>query len=168
MKPLIVSVLLTLPLLSQPGRGPAVRSPEVGADGAITFRLRAPDAKDVAVTGIGQRLAMTKNDQGVWSVTTPPQKPDIYQYSCNVDGATVIDPANALLKTSYGSAGQSMVRVPGNEAWDAGDGPRGAVTHHFYKSAIIGDNRDYFIYTPPNYDPNRATPYPVFFLLHGL
>src|SRR5262249_35055508 len=48
------------------------------------------------------------------------------------------------------------------------DGPRGSVTHHFYKSALIGDNRDYFVYTPPNYDPKRATPYPVFFLLHGL
>jgi enterochelin esterase family protein len=168
MKPLILSLLLILPAISQPGRGPAVRSPEVGADGAITFRLRAPDAKDVAVTGIGQRLAMTKDDKGVWSATTGPQKPDIYQYSFNVDGATVIDPGNALLKTSYGSAGQSMVRVPGHEVWDPGDGPHGAVTHHFYKSALVGADRDYYVYTPPNYDVNRATPYPVFFLLHGL
>jgi enterochelin esterase family protein len=167
-KALIVAALLALPAFSQPGRGAPVRSPEVAADGSITFRLRAPDAKDVAVVGIGQRLAMQKNDQGIWSATTAPQKPDLYTYSFSVDGATVLDPGNGLLKTSYGSAGQSMVRVPGHEVWDSGDGPRGSVTHHFYKSAIVGDNRDYYVYTPPNYDANRATPYPVFFLLHGL
>ncbi len=54
----------------------------------MTFRLRAPNAKEVFVTGIGQRLAMQKNDQGVWSVTTDPLKPDVYQYSFSVDGAT--------------------------------------------------------------------------------
>jgi enterochelin esterase family protein len=167
-KALIVAALIAFPAFSQPGRGPAVHSPEVAADGAITFRLRAPDAKDVAVVGIGQRLAMQKNDQGVWSATTAPQKPDIYTYSFSVDGATVVDPANGQLKTSYGSAGQSMVRVAGHEVWDSGDGPHGAVTHHFYKSAIVGDNRDYYVYTPPNYDVNRATPYPIFFVLHGL
>jgi enterochelin esterase family protein len=167
-KALIIAALLALPANSQPGRGAPVRSPEVAADGSITFRLRAPDAKDVAVVGIGQRIAMQKNDQGIWSATTAPQKPDLYTYSFSVDGATVVDPGNNLFKTSYGSAGQSMVRVPGHEAWDPGDGPRGAVTHHFYKSAIVGDNRDYYVYTPPNYDANRATPYPVFFLLHGL
>jgi enterochelin esterase family protein len=167
-KALIFAALLAIPLYSQPGRGPAVRSPEVAADGSITFRLRAADAKDVAVVGIGQRLPMQKNDQGIWSATTSPQKPDLYTYSFSVDGATVLDPGNGLLKTSYGSAGQSMVRVPGREVWDPGDGPHGAVTHHFYKSAIVGDNRDYYVYTPPNYDANRATPYPVFFLLHGL
>jgi enterochelin esterase family protein len=42
------------------------------------------------------------------------------------------------------------------------------VTHHFYHSALIGDDRDYFVYTPPNYDAHRKEPYPVLFLLHGL
>jgi enterochelin esterase-like enzyme len=48
------------------------------------------------------------------------------------------------------------------------EGPRAAVTHHFYKSAIVGDNRDFWVYTPPNYDANRRDPYPVIFVLHGL
>src|SRR5205085_2537308 len=26
---------------------------------------------------------------------------------------------------------------------------------------------DYYVYTPPNYDPKSAQPYPVLFLLHG-
>src|ERR1035437_9090359 len=76
-------------LWAQPGRGPAaVRSPEVSPDGKVTFRLRAPNAKEVAVTGIGQRLAMQKDDQGVWSATTEALQPDLYTYAFSVDGAT--------------------------------------------------------------------------------
>jgi len=153
---------------AQPGRGPAIHSPEVSADGKITFRLRAPNAKEVAVTGIGQRLAMQKDEQGVWSATTEALQPDLYTYSFSVDGANFNDPANALFKSAYGSAGQSMVRVPGAAVWNPADGPHGAVTHYTYHSASIGDERDYFVYTPPNYDPKRKEPYPVLCLLHGL
>jgi enterochelin esterase family protein len=165
---LILLVTMAAGLLAQPGRGPAVRSPEVSADGKVTFRLRAPNAKEVAVTGIGQRLAMQKDDQGIWSATTDVLQPDLYTYAFSVDGATVNDPANGLFKTSYGTAGQSMVRVPGAAPWNPTAGPKGAVTHHFYHSALVGDDRDYFVYTPPNYDAKRKAPYPVLFLLHGL
>jgi enterochelin esterase family protein len=85
-----------------------------------------------------------------------------------VDGATFVDPGNPLLKTAFAGAGQSMVHVPGPDVWEPGEGPRGSVTHHFYKSASIGDNRDFYVYTPPNYDAARKEPYPVLFLLHGL
>jgi enterochelin esterase-like enzyme len=156
-------------LWAQPGRGPApVRSPEVSADGKVTFRLRAPNAKEVAVTGIGERLAMVKDEQGVWSATTAPLQPDLYTYSFSVDGATFDDPGNPLFKTASGSAGQSMVRVPGTAPWNPGAGPFGAVTHYTYHSDVVGDDRDYYVYTPPNYDSHRKDPYPVLFLLHGL
>ena len=59
--------------------------------------------------------------------------------------------------------------MPGNNSWDVQpDVARGAVSHHFYKSAIIGDNRDYYVYTPAGYDATRKDPYPVLYLLHGL
>jgi enterochelin esterase-like enzyme len=58
--------------------------------------------------------------------------------------------------------------VPGANPWDPAAVPRGAITHHFYKSGVIGDDRDYYVYTPPNYDRNRKEPYPVLYLLHGL
>ena len=52
------------------GRGaPPVKSPEV-SDGRVTFRLRAPNAKEVAVALAGNRLTMQKDEQGVWSATT--------------------------------------------------------------------------------------------------
>jgi enterochelin esterase family protein len=151
------------------GFGQAVKSPEVSPDGRVTFRLRAPNAKEVFVNGVGERLAMQKNDQGIWTATTDPMKPDIYSYAFSVDGATFDDPGNPLFKTAYGSAGQSMVHVPGPVSWEPGsDVPRGAVTRHFYHSAVVGDDRDYWVYTPANYDPKRREGYPVLYLLHGL
>jgi len=45
--------------------------------------------------------------------------------------------------------------------------PHGIVHHHFYKSATIGDDRDYFVYTPPGYSPTSRQRYPVLYLLHG-
>ncbi len=157
-------------LAQNPGRGaPPIKSPEVSADGKVTFRLRAPNAKEVFVTGIGQRLAMQMDDKGVWTATTDTLKPDIYTYSFSVDGLTVNDPANPLFKTSYGSAGNSLVHVAGPVSWEPAPGvARGALTRHYYHSAVAGDDRDYWVYTPANYDPKRKEAYPVLFLLHGL
>src|SRR5690348_4893660 len=70
------------------GRGAALRSPEVSADRTVTFRLRAPNAHDVAVTGLPAPLPMTKDESGVWSATTAVMKPGIYEYRFLVDGAT--------------------------------------------------------------------------------
>jgi enterochelin esterase-like enzyme len=149
--------------------GGAVRSPEVAADSRVTFRLRAPNAKEVFVTGVGQRLAMQKNEQGVWSVTTEPLQADVYFYSFNVDGLTIADPGNRHFKSNYGAAGQSMLAVGGNSLWAVVPGvARGAVTRHVYHSAVAGDDRDFWVYTPPNYDPKRKQPYPTFYLGHGI
>lgn len=160
------------PAPAGPGRGgfaPPVKSPEVSADGKVTFRLRAPNAKEIFVTGIGQRLPMEKNEQGVWTATTDILKPDIYSYSFVVDGATFTDPGNPQVKTAYGNAGQSMVQVPGPVTWEPAPGvARGAVTRHFYHSAVVGDDRDFWVYTPAGYDARRNPGYPVLYLLHGL
>lgn len=51
--------------------------------------------------------------------------------------------------------------------WDVADVPRGQLHRHFYKSARVGDHRDYYVYTPPGYDPRQARTYPVLYLLHG-
>lgn len=166
---ILLCLMAVASLWAQPGRGPApVRSPEIAADGKVTFRLRAPNAKEVAVTGIGQRLVMTKDEQGVWSATTDTLKPDLYTYNFSLDGVSMMDPANPARKTAYAGVGNSLLRVPGNSVIDPAAGMQGTVAHHFYHSALIGDDRDYYVYTPPNYDPNRKEAYPVFFVLHGL
>ena len=150
------------------GRGaPPVRSPEV-SDGRVTFRLRAPNAKEVAVALAGNRLTMQKDEQGVWSATTDVLAPDYYTYSIVVDGTTINDPANRQVQTSYNSF-QSMFVVPGSQPWLPAAGvARGVIARHAFHSTIANDDRDFYVYLPPGYDARRAQPYPVLYLLHGL
>jgi enterochelin esterase family protein len=62
-----------------------------------------------------------------------------------------------------------MFFVPGDAPWlPAPNVARGAIARHLFHSKIAGDDREFFVYTPPGYDAKRAQPYPVFYLLHGL
>lgn len=148
---------------------PPVQSPEVHPDGHVTFRLRDPDAQHVSVdvAGAKQPLVM-KNEQGVWSVTTGPLTPDLYGYSFNADGMHLLDPFNSEIIPNLLNP-SSVVHVPGASPlpWELHDIPHGIVHHHFYKSEIVGDDRDFYVYTPPAYDPSARTLYPVLYLLHG-
>ena len=145
-----------------------MKSPEVGADQRVTFRLRAPRATDVAVAIAGKRLPMQKDDQGVWSVTSDALAPDIYTYSLVLDGASMNDPSNRQAQTSFAGF-QSMFMVPGARPWLPASGvPRGAIARHAFHSSVANDDRDFFAYTPPGYNARRAQPYPVLYLLHGL
>ena len=154
----------------QAGRGPraaAVVSPEVGADGRATFRLRAPTASEASVTGLAAPLPMTKDAQGVWSATTSsPLEPDIYTYNFTVDGARFPDPANVSNSWAGGSS-SSILLIPG-VPWSNADAPHGSVARHVYPSAIIGGPETYYVYTPPGYDAKRIRPYPVLVTLPGL
>jgi len=150
------------------GRGaPPVKSPEIAPDHRVTFRVRAPNAKDATVAIGSTRLPMQKDDQGVWTATSDALAPDYYAYTFVVDGTTMNDPANRRLQTSFGSA-QSMFVIPGAEPWLPSGAPQGAITRHTFHSAIANDDRDFFVYTPPGYEARRARPYPVIYLLHGL
>ncbi|MEO7190013.1 MAG: alpha/beta hydrolase-fold protein [Vicinamibacterales bacterium] len=151
------------------GRGGApVKSPEIAADGRVTFRLRAPNAKEVLAVIGGNRLPMVKDEQGVWSVTSDPLKPDYYTYSLSVDGTTINDPSNRQAQTSFGNF-QSMFVVAGPQPWLPTPGvPRGVVAKHTFHSAVANDDREFYVYTPPGYEAKRARPYPILYLLHGL
>jgi enterochelin esterase family protein len=146
-----------------------VRSAEVQNDGRVVFRLRAPNAQRVTVHLEGAKAApMQKGDDGIWSATTDPLAPDIYGYTFNVDGVTRIDAANPSIKPNL--LGMSnMVHVPGPASlpWDIANVPHGTIHHHVYHSAMIGDDRDLFVYTPPGYDAAARKKYPVLYLLHG-
>ena len=111
---------------------------------------------------------MQKDDQGVWSLTTAPLTPDFYGYSFVADGVGLIDPSNPSMKPNLLHT-QSQVHVPGPASlpWEIGDVPHGLVHHHFYKSGVVGDERDFYVYTPPGYDPKAKRSYPVLYLLHG-
>src|SRR5690349_5318339 len=114
MKTCVLSVLLllSLPAFTQPPT--RITSPEVGSDGRVTFRFRAPNAAKVEVTieGQGPATPMQKDDQGIWSATVGPLQPDIYGYSLVADGVSLIDPSNSLMKPNLLFT-QSAVHIPG-------------------------------------------------------
>ncbi len=149
---------------------PPLISPEVQADNRVTFRFRAPNVKEAVVSleGAPKPLPMQKDDQGVWSVTTNPLPPDYYGYAFIADGVTLFDPSNYAIKPNF-LYRASEVHVPGpaSLSWETADVPHGEIHHHFYKSGIVGDYRDFFVYTPPGYDPRGKQSYPVLYLLHG-
>ena len=139
----------------QPQPPAVISSPEVHADNSVTFRFRDPNAHEVMLTLEGAKPApMQKDDQGVWSLTTAPLTPDFYGYSFVADGVGLIDPSNPSMKPNLLHT-ESQVHVPGPASlpWEIGDVPHGLVHHHFYKSGVVGDERDFFVYTPPGYDP---------------
>src|SRR2546422_6112885 len=151
---LAATAALAQPPAPPPPSPPPVISPEVHPDRRVTFRLRAPNAREVVVERQGVKLAMEKDEQGLWTVTTGPLEPDIYGYSFVVDGVTHFDPSNPATVPNYLYTASSL-HVPGPPSlpWEAGPVPRGAVHHHFHHSAVVGDDRDFYVYTPPGYDP---------------
>lgn len=156
-------------LSAQPQTAPPVVSPEVHPDHSVSFRLRAPNAKEVSLDLEGaEPMPMQKSDEGVWVLTSAVLEPDFYGYGFIVDGVRVIDPSDPLLKPNLLSPSSEVhVPGPGSLSWEVNDGPHGVLHHHFYKSGVVGDQRDFYVYTPPGYDPRSATKYPVFYLLHG-
>lgn len=144
-------------------------SPEVHPDRSVTFRFRDPGAAKVELDLEGRDpVAMTKDDAGVWTCTTEPLRPDLYGYAFSADGEVRLDPLNYLRKPNL-IWQSNMVLVPGSppEPWEVQHVPHGTVDHHFYRSGIIGDERDYFVYTPPGYSVHGHERYPVLYLLHG-
>jgi enterochelin esterase-like enzyme len=166
---IFVVLLLTATLISAQNQPPPrLVSPEVAADNRVTFHFRAPNAKEVLLALEGAKpVPMQKDDQGVWSLTTDPLPPDLYGYSFLADGVGLIDPYNHVMKPNLLFT-QSLVQVPGaGLPWEVADVPHGKIDHHFYKSNVVGDQRDFYVYTPPAYDPRAKQTYPVLYLLHG-
>jgi enterochelin esterase family protein len=111
---------------------------------------------------------MQKDEKGVWTVSTAPLAPDYYGYSFIADGVRSLDASNPSLVPNLISPG-NFVHVPGPASlpWELNDVPHGEIHHHFYKSTAAADDRDYYVYTPPGYDPAAKKTYPVLYLLHG-
>ena len=151
-------------------RPPTIQSPEIETDGRVTFRYFDPAARTVVVNLEGQAkpIPMQKDEQGIWSAITSPLAPELYGYSFEADGMHRLDPMNTVIKPNLLGL-SNMVHVPGTAPmrWEQQDIPHGIVHHHFYRSKVVGDNRDYYVYTPPGYDPTAAASYPVLYLLHG-
>ena len=167
---LLITAILNRWSSGQPPQPPQrLLSPEVHSDNRVTFRFRDPNAREVLLEREGApSLPMQKDRQGVWSITTNPMEPDFYAYSFVADGVSLIDPSNPLMQPNLLDT-QSVVHVPGPASlpWETGGVPHGTVHRHFYRSAIVGDDRDFYVYTPPDYESQGKRTYPVLYLLHG-
>lgn len=148
-------------------------SPEVHDDHTVTFRVKAPDANAVSLVGdflrtLGSKkdLPLSKGTDGIWSLTVGPLKPEIYYYRLNIDGVTVVDPANTFVGFAA-QPGFSILVVHGDgPSWyDAKDVAHGIVSRHIYHSEVTNGQRDIYVYTPPDYDLKRK--YPVLYLFGG-
>src|SRR5262245_36998612 len=155
--------------------GANVISPEVRDDRTVTFRVKAQDARSVALTGGPVLLAIGKGSNpipfdkgadGVWTLTVGPLKPNLYVYRFLVDGVAIVDPNNTFTGVSD-QPGYSTLVVHGDAPayYDAKSVPHGAVTRHVYHSDVLDGEREMYVYTPPGYDAKRR--YPVLYLLGG-
>jgi enterochelin esterase-like enzyme len=183
---LTFSYTAVLPVLSQEAVRPAapparpvfrmpsiIVSPEVLSDNKVTFRVMAPQATNVAVSGewmpgFGTSESMAKNDTGLWTLTVGPLKPELYSYAFSVDGVRMIDPNNVQVRRD-GTRYESFFIIPGLESdlyVQKEDVAHGTLAKRWYKSEILGINRRLYVYTPAGYETG-AQKYPVFYLLHG-
>ena len=144
---------------------PGALYPCIHPDNRVTFRVAAPDAQRVQVR-LGGAHDMTRNADGLWMVTIPPQVVGFHYYSIVVDGTVVADPAS---RTFFGSGWlNSGIEIPesGVDYYSAKDVPHGEVRQRWYFSKVTGKWRRCYVYTPPEYDSARKR-YPVLYLLHG-
>ena len=154
-------------------RTPAVRSPEVHPDRRVTFRIYAPKATEVTVSGEFEVRApahkLTRDPQGVWSVTIGPFEPEIYEYDFIVDGVQMLDPRNPVVKYNRGPAAiSSLLDIPAGRprAFDVRTVAHGKVDIRYYDSKTTKQTRRVHVYTPPNYE-RMSSRLPVLYLLHG-
>jgi enterochelin esterase family protein len=181
---------MALPALAQqppatPASAPAasrrIVSPDIGPDRRVTFRLLAPKATDVTLTGeflpddrgpgaATPAVRLTKDPTGVWSTTLGPIEPETYHYFFSVDGVRTLDPGNPDLKTgSTPTTIMNVLEVRGDAPffYDGRAVPHGEIRTHWYHSKSLGTLRRLTIYVPPGYDRSAGRRYPVLYLFHG-
>ena len=153
-----------------PPRPERLVSPQVAADGQVTFRLRAPRAREVLLEGLGKtKIPLLQDAQGVWTARVGPLEPGLHEYNFSVDGLAMLDPLNPQLQPQYEPT-TSIVEIPGTPArlTEFQDVPHGTMhVHHYRAKSLGGRPRRVHVYTPPGYDGKTAGRLPVLYLLHG-
>jgi enterochelin esterase-like enzyme len=164
-----VLLLFSITVIAQQ-RPPAISSPDVHPDHRITFRYYSKKAGKVTLSGefLKVPVALTKDTSGIWSVTVPPVKPDIYPYSFWVDSVQLADPNNTYIFANERFK-RSIVDVPGDQllVHSLQNVPHGKISYRYYQSATLGTTRPLLVYTPPGFNANGKTRYPVLYLIHG-
>ncbi len=145
-------------------------SPVVTADGQITFRTYAPNAKEVKLV-FGewdvQPVNMHKNDKGDWEITIGPVIPGVYEYKFDIDGLKVLDYKNPLVKAGtevYGSVVEVCASVPRFDQYVHAGSEVDVIS---YISTSLSQRRKVYVYIPAVYYENPEIRLPVLYLRHG-
>ncbi|HJT76176.1 MAG TPA: alpha/beta hydrolase-fold protein [Gemmataceae bacterium] len=142
--------------------------PRIHADLRVTFRIKAPSARKVEFAFFSsKRYPAQKGEDGFWTATTDPLVPGFHYYRVFLDGVEVNDPAS---ETFYGTGKEiSGLEIPekGVDFYLPREVPHGEVRERWYYSKTTQAWRRVFVYTPPGYDADRGTRYPVLYLQHG-
>lgn len=164
--------------------GSQIISPEIHDNNTVTFRLKAPNATKVEVTGdflaphkmdtpygkfdVPGTAELKKNKEGIWEFTTPqPLDSELYNYTFTVDGLRINDPSNVHMIRDVASVTNIFIIKGGKgDLYSVNDIPHGSVARRWYNSPTLREQRRITIYTPPGYE-NGNQAYPVFYLLHG-
>lgn len=153
-------------------------SPEIHENNTVTFRLRAPKAVKVEVTGDflpveknGEtgKTPLTVNKDGIWEFTTEkPLASELYSYSFIVDGLKINDPSNVYMIRDVASVTNVFI-IDGEKGklYSVNNVPHGSVTRCWYNSPTLNMKRRLTIYTPAGYETGNKK-YPVLYLLHGM
>ncbi|MCE1198197.1 MAG: esterase [Marinilabiliales bacterium] len=156
--------------------GAEITSPEIRDDHSVVFRLMAPNAKEVKLTGdwmpsqgwVPGTENMTKDEKGMWSFTTAPLSSDLHSYSFQVDGLRCTDPNNVYLIRDVATVFNVFIVGGGNaDLYLINKVPHGTVARRWYDSPTLGLTRRITVYTPPGYESSKEK-YPVLYLLHGM
>lgn len=151
-------------------RAVKVQSPEMHADGRVTFRLLAPRATEVLVQGnwkAGRDVAMTRDESGLWSVTTAALPPELWAYTFSVDGVRTLDPSNYnVARDGVGFMNTLLVPGEASAVLRPQPVPHGTLAATWFESTELKAARRMFVYTPPGYEGGTDR-YPVLYLLHG-
>src|SRR5574344_1665645 len=141
--------------------------PQVNSEGRVRAGIMAPDAKRVQLDIGGKKYDMVKDERGFWKGESGPQDEGFHYYQLNVDGASVPDPGSLYY---YGaSRWGSGIEIPAKDQdfYALKNVPHGQVSEVPYFSKTNNAMRRCFIYTPPGYDKDMQTRYPVLYLQHG-
>ena len=171
---LLVSVALTG--LAQGRWGARTEYPKVNEDNSVTFVVEARDAKKVSVVGDftlqaggdKRHFDMKRGENGVWTVTTPPLRSEIYSYNFYIDGVRTSDGRN-MMRLRDGEQHFSSVIVGGErgDLYEVQDVAHGALHTVWYDSPTLSASRRATIYLPADYEQGKKK-YPVLYLLHGM
>lgn len=155
-----------------PNRPPRVPTPnddlvsfQVNADSSATFKLYAPNAKSVELSGDLKAEKIERADNGVWTmVTAPHMNPSAYRYYFTVDGLKVNDPKNPMVADFRPTV--DIVPKGDTMFWQRKTVPHGLLSIVYYESAATKTTRRMYVWTPPGYISNGKK-LPVLYLMHG-